>query len=294
MVSIGLKVSPLRNFLLYSNTHIPFIVLVLIGSSSVLLGIEFSIALATSSCCGAFLIYQIDRIWLASPEDLINQPDRVLWYKNHKKYVHLSSFFSVIMGGIALLFVKSTTLFYSLLLGFLGLLYLLPIGNSFTRLKGNLMVKPMWIACSWSYGVVVLPVIESGDNVDYGIGVFLAYRGLLIVANVLLADLPDTEGDEKAHLASLAVLWSKKRLGYTVTGISSASLLVGVIYGVLDGWPFLFFVDLGGALVMIILAQLVICKDVSASHFILGYLNDLIIAWPIVSIITYKLCYSTM
>ena len=287
MDNVVSQVSPLRQFLLYSNSHIPLLALVLIGSTSIVLQIKFSLALALVSGAGAFVIYQIDRVWLSSPEDQVNQPERVRWCQSHPYYTYLSLGFGLLTGVIFVFFLRPTTLLLGCILGLMGLLYLLPHGDHLIRLKGHWLAKPICIAICWGYGIVILPVVESGGNISGMVWTFFIYRSLLISANVLLADLPDRKGDADAKLSTLAVLASRKTLVLYVLGLSLLTLITGLSFGVIYKWPAILFIDLGGAVLMMGLSIKALQKNVSQSHFLLGYINDLIVGWPLISIAAY-------
>lgn len=287
MQAIDSQASHLRQFLVYSNIHIPFLAFVLIISSSVFLAVEISFPLAIVASAGAFLIYQVDRVWLLSPEDLINQPTRVEWYHKHLLFKYVSTFLAIGTGCVGMFFLHVETLGSGFLLGFLGLIYLLPYGGCIKRLKGHWLAKPAFIGFCWSYGGVILPAIEGGVVVHEMVWLFFIYRYLLIAANVLLADLPDRRGDECSDLVTLAVFLSEEKIIQIVSGLSVLTFIVGLIHGVVYHWPLVLFIDLGGAVLLTILAYVSFRMDLSDSHFLLSYVNDLVIGWPVVSLTIY-------
>ena len=289
MNSVGILQNRLRSFLLYSNSHISLIAFALVSSTWVVFKLEASWALAVVASSGAFIVYQLDRFWLSGPEDLINQPERVKWYQDHSIYQYTSIGFCAILGFIALFFLEPVTLWMGLLLGGVGLIYLVPYGSQLVRLKGHWLAKPLFIALCWSVGGVLLPLLESGQRVDGMVGVFLLYRCLLISANVLLADLPDKSGDAGSDLGTLAVLLTKRTLIQIILCLSVLALIVGATYGLQSGWPILLYIDLGGAVLMMMIAIRAYRNEDPDSHFLYGYVNDLIIGWPLVPVALYWL-----
>ena len=289
MNSVGILQNRLRSFLLYSNSHIPLIAFALVSSTWVVFNLEVSWPLAVVASCGAFVVYQLDRVWFTSPEDLINQPGRVKWYRDHSSYQYVSIGFCGIIGFAALFFLKPVTLWMGLLLGSIGMIYLMPYGSQFARLKGHWLAKPLFISICWSFGGVLLPLIESGERVNGMVWSFLLYRSLLISANVLLADLPDKTGDASSNLDTLAVLLSKQSLIHIILCLSMLALIVGGTQGLVFDWPALLYIDLVGTAFMIIMASKAYRNETADSHFLYGYVNDLIIGWPLVPVTLYWL-----
>jgi|GEM_PF-1331600 len=287
MNSVGILQNRLRSFLLYSNSHIPLIAFALVSSTWVVFNLEASWALAVVASSGAFVVYQLDRVWFTSPEDLINQPERVKWYRDHASYQYASVGFFGIIGFFALFYLKPQTLWLGLLLGGIGMIYLVPYGSQFARLKGHWLAKPLFITLCWSFGGVLLPLIESGEHVNGMVWSFLLYRSLLIGANVLLADLPDKMGDARSNLDTLAVLLSKRSLIHIIWCLSILTLIVGGAQVIVSDWPVFLYMDLAGAVFMIMMANQAYRKDAADSHFLYGYVNDLIIGWPLLPVALY-------
>ena len=290
----GFYLKQLVQFFLYSNLHIPVIALALISSTSVVFNIEFSVALALVSCTGTFVVYQFDRVFLRSPEDGINQPERVNWYREHPIYTYVSMCLGVVIGGIATFYLSTKTVWFGASLGLFGVLYLVPYGSHQVRLKGHWLVKPLYITLCWTCGGVILPLIESGWKIDNLVWYFFLYRSLLIFANVILSDLPDQRGDRVARLNTLATLISKKNLIQLVIGLALLSLFIGIIQGIHYNWSFVLYLDLLGAAFMVGLAYVAGQEDRSNSHFLFSYVNDLIIGWPLVIVVVFLIVESSV
>ena len=293
MARVGIHPNRLLTFFLYCNLHVPVIALALISSTSIMLEVDFSLPLAVVCCAGTFVIYQLDRVWLPSPEDVINQPARVSWYQSHSQYTMWSFILSLSIGFVALFFLKPKTIWMGVLLGTIGLVYLLPHRGHLVRLKGHWFVKPFVITLCWTYGGIVLPLVEGGGAFDGLVWCFFIYRSLLIIANVLLSDLPDQRGDQSAELDTIAILLSRKALIRVVVSISALAFVLGVAQAILYSWPLILYVDLVSTLLMIILACISVRKDNSDSHLMYSYVNDLIVGWPLVSVAAYHLTTSS-
>ena len=281
----------MRQFLLYSNIHIPILAASLLVSTTVILQIPRSWPLVLIASAGAFLIYQIDRIWLYSPEDAINQPDRVRWYKKNQAINRVLSAVAAGASLIALFWISKHTLLICLGVGLAGLVYLIPMGPTSFRIKGVWFGKPLIITLCWGFGAVILPVLDAGIPIDENVFTFFLYRILLVLSNVILADLPDREGDLASGLKTMAVLFSRKRLVKLALFFAAASASLGLMYGIILLREPILFVDLIGACLMMCVAIHAYSEQTTATQFTYGYVPDLIIAWPAVTVIVYYLFY---
>ena len=279
----------MRKFLLYSNIHIPVIAASLLASTTVIQGVSLSIPLMIVASSGAFLVYQIDRIWLSSPEDAINQPARRHWHKENRSTNHVLLVIAVASSLIAAWWISRATLMLCLVVGFIGIVYLIPLGQGSFRLKGVWFGKPLLITICWAYGGVFLPVLEGGGNIDREVWSFFFYRALLVLANVMLTDLPDREGDLASHLKTMAVVFPQKVLIWLAIFFAGAAVALGLYHGRAFSWEPILFVDLLGAFIMLILAIRAYGEYSTNSHFIYGYIVDLIVAWPGVTVVCYYL-----
>ncbi len=270
------QASRLLAFLQYSNLHIIVVALGLLMGTSALHGVGFSIPVLLAGCCGAFLLYQLDRCWLPGKEDRTNQPQRVAWIEQHRGYVWSSCVLAMAAGITGAGLLSNSALYAGMLLAICGLVYLLPLKK---RLKRIWYVKPLAIAGAWALGGVVLPLAEAGIGLSPGVLVFLGYRFFFILPNILLADWQDKAGDKRAGLHSLAMRVDERTLRIVAALGATFSIALGLWYGMEMAWPALYFVDLLGPLLM-----LAVClRPLRTSYLFYGLLLDLLVAWPLIT-----------
>ncbi len=151
-------------FLQYGNLPIPLVAAGVLGVMPLRFGLPASYPLMAAGAAGAFVLYQLDRAWQPSPEDVHNQPGRLVWVRSHR----LWRFFSTLLapGGIVVAHLQQATVTAGKVLGLAGAVYLLPILPGRERPKGHWLVKLLAIGGAWSIGVLVLPALEAGLPLD--------------------------------------------------------------------------------------------------------------------------------
>lgn len=137
----------------------------------------------------------------------------------------------------------------------------------------------MSVALVWAIGAVLLPVLETGGaGLSGAVMALTAYRGLLILPNVLLVDWADREGDAAVGAGTWAVGRSRR----SVQRVATALVLFavgGAGAAVQIGWaPPLLLIDAAGGLFMI-WAIWGLRPERSALH---RAVLDGIVAWPVV------------
>ena len=252
-----------------------------------LLQLPFSIPLSIFLSGGVYTLYQIERVWLCGPEDKINQPLRVEWYKKNRYLLTVITLVASGVGGVAIFWLSSRTIVACSFLSLISLVYVLPHGARLYRLKSNWVVKPLAIAGCWTVGGVLLPAIESQAEMNITLIALFVYRFLLITSNVLLADLPDRRGDEFTGLRTLAHVLSPEGVQQWAVILAALGFAVGLVQGLFFRWPVYFFIDLIGALILVILALKVHGRGYEPSHFYYGFVVDLVIAWPMITILVH-------
>ena len=103
----------------------------------------------------------------------------------------------------------------------------------------------------------------------------------------MLTDLPDRKGDLASRLNTMAVVFPHKVLVRLAIIFAGATLTVGLYHGIAFSWEPILFIDLLGASIMLILAFRANREYSIDSHFIYGYIVDLIVAWPGVTVFIY-------
>ncbi len=270
------QASRLLAFVQYSNVHIMLVALGLLAGTSTLFSLPLSIPVLLAGTSGAFLIYLLDRCWLSSKEDMANQPLRVAWIRSHNVYVWGASLLAFGLGAVGALQLIEWSLLVGVLLALGGVLYLLPLKR---RLKRVWYAKPLVIAGAWAIGAVLFPIAQAGVEITVPVLIFLVYRLLFILPNVLLADWQDREGDKQAGLRSLAMFVEEHTLRAIAACCAVGSLLLGGWVGTLLEWPVYYYVDLVGPLLM-----LGIClRPLYRSYVLYGLVLDVVVAWPLIT-----------
>lgn len=266
-------------FLKYSNLHIVLVAAGLMAGSVVLAGLSPDPVVLVAGCCGAFLIYHLDRCWLVGAEDRKNQPARVEWIENHPRYVRLAFVVFLLLGGMAASALSLQAVGWGLVLALLGSVYLLPVLPGGMRPKSIWFIKPLCIAFAWSVGAVVFPVVQAGFASLEITGALLLYRFFFVVPNVLLADWQDRIGDAAAGYKSVAMMVTESRLRLMAGVCALLSLGCGLCMGASLGWPSFYYVDLVGPILML----LVCVRPMRNSYLLYGLVLDLVVAWPLVT-----------
>ncbi len=158
-------------------------------------------------------------------------------------------------------------------------LYMAPVGPRRRRLKSVWYLKPVVIGGAWAVGGVLLPVLEAGVPVAFGVVALIGYRLLFVLPNALLADWPDRAGDAQAGLSTVATRLTVVQ----IRRLSSAALLPafggGLVAMAAFEAPPLLAVDLVGLLVMLF----VVGRPWPQSRLFFGLVLDLVVAWPVLT-----------
>lgn len=206
------------------------IAVALVLGNSVLLGVPLSLPLLTAAFCGSSLVYWSDRVLGYSPEDIDAHPDRVAWVRSHRTVLTVEA--AALSAGLlfVLPMLRVDTLMAAALCGLLGLVHVVPVLPGRRRMKALPWGKRTSIAATWAVGSTVLPWLEHGRlaEVDlpaaglpeaglpeagawaggeasvFVLALLTAGRGLLVWANVALADWADRDGRYSTELRGIA------------------------------------------------------------------------------------------
>ncbi|AEN73438.1 hypothetical protein Rhom172_1518 [Rhodothermus marinus SG0.5JP17-172] len=265
---------PFWRRLFWSGLHIPLLAVALLAGNAALLQLSLSKPLVVLEAFGAWIVYLLDRSLAVGPEDYLNRPGRVSWWREHRTLQRGGLAFGALLAGWATLHLRPATLVAGAGLGLVGMLYVLPG----VRLKQWGLLKPLLIAGAWSLGTTLLPVLEAGRTPGADLWLLTAYRLLWLLPNPLLADWPDRVGDLASGVRTPAVRWSYGTLRRVALGLLLGALSLGLVLVVRLNRP-VAVVDLLGVL----LAGMVIGaarRAVTDEHLVL---LDLLVAWPAVT-----------
>lgn len=239
-----------------------------------LFDLPVSVPLLTVGFCGTTLVYAADRVWIESPEDRVNRPERVGWIRAHEGWLAIETGLLVAGAGAALPYLAWNTLLWVGALGSVAVLHILPRG--WGRGPSGLY-KPMAIAAVWAAGGALLPLIEAGHPLGIGVLLFVGYRLCFILPNLLLADWADRVGDAAVGLAPWATGWSARRMRGTATALLLVAATGGTVWALVGTTPVLIAIDtLGPLLMMGGVWRLSPARPRDAC------LADLAVAWPLI------------
>ncbi len=266
--------------LLWSGAHIPWLAAGLLAGNAALLQIPLSKPLLVLEATGAWVVYLLDRALNVGPEDLVNQPERVAWWRRQQKLLCGGLAIAGLLIGWAALHLQAATLVAGAGLGVIGLIYMLPG----VRLKQWGIAKPILIAGTWSLGTTLLLPLEAGRGVGANLWLLTGYRLLWILPNPLLADWPDRQGDRIAGIRTPAVRWNYKALRKGAFLLLLGALSIGLILIIRLGHAAA-AIDLLGVLFTGIL--ITACRSgLSEVHLMM---LDLLLSWPALTLLALTL-----
>ena len=254
--------------LAWLHAPIPFIALGMLLSCATVLGLTLPYALCSAAMSGAWIVYLLDRGLRCSPEDRRNHEERADWYQRVRFLPPGLAGLSLIVLGWSLLSVDPDTRLRLVFYIPLGASYVLPLLPGRRRIKDVPFLKTPVILLGWC-GVCLL--IPEGEK-HASILLWILYRCLYLLPNLLCADWIDREGDRKEGLRTLAQCLSRTQL----RRVCSISLLLAMLIAlytkntawILDGVGCLFF-----------LLQLWLQPSIQKS----AKIADLFLLWPLIA-----------
>ncbi len=239
-----------------------------------LFDLPINVPLLTVGFCGTTLVYAADRVWVESPEDRVNRPERLRWIRAHEGWLAIETGVLVAGAGAALPYLAWNTLLWAGALGSVAVLHALPRG--WVRGPSGIY-KPMAIAAVWAAGGALLPLIEAGHPLGIGALLFVGYRLCFILPNLLLADWADQVGDAAVGLAPWATGWTAHRMRGTATAFLLVAATGGAVWALVGTMPVLIAIDALGPLLMIGGVW-----KLSPARPRDAFLADLAVAWPLI------------
>lgn len=204
------------------NLHVPFVALGMLASASACLQLPLPSGLLIAAMGGSLIVYLLDRRALSVPEeDLLNHPERSEWLLGHR---HVWLALLAVGGGGLITGVVLLPLRQSLaLLCYLpiGLAYVLPLLPGKKRIKDLPYVKTLIIVAGWS----AVPLLLPDATTSRAIWLWVLYRALFVLPNLLLGDWKDQTGDRMAGHKTLGQLLPREPL----RAVCCSCLLLGAI-----------------------------------------------------------------
>ena len=260
--------------LLHDPAPVGGVAVALMAGTYGLFGISPDVPLLVAGFCGTTLLYAVDRAWGDAPEDRVNRPGRVAWTQAHTGWLAVESGLLVAVGGAMGPLLETSTLLAAAGLGGIATLHLFPRGDEGPFLVG--VSKPIAVSGTWAAGGALLPLIEAGHPIGDGALLFLGYRWLFILPNLLLADWGDRMGDAAAGLAPWAAEWTARQVRWTGTSSLLVAAIGATVWAVVGTNPLLVGIDAFG---LVLMAGVVWGLDPERPRTAL--LADLVVAWPL-------------
>lgn len=182
-------------------------------------------------------------------EDRINHPKRADYIQRHGKTLISAAVVSYILALIVAWQANTITFVITLVPGVAISLYSIKwipnklrgmLGGS--RIKEFYLIKNIFVAAIWSFGVVFLPLSYFKEEVSLtALFLWLFFLGRFVI-NTIMFDLKDIEGDPKFNIKSLPV-----KIGWnnSLIALNVLNLLLYAIIGlatVFENLPFMLFV----------------------------------------------------
>ncbi|MCH2161190.1 MAG: hypothetical protein MK085_04870 [Phycisphaerales bacterium] len=206
----------------------------LVFASTRVLGVTISGWWYLVAGLGTWMIYLLDSARSMDAEDLRSQPRRAAMFRNHPFLGTVLPWLAGFLAVVATLLARPTWSMCWLLagLGLIGLAYAIPVLPATTASQGRTArrtlkqfagLKPVTICVAWTGGAVLLPLLGASSGYEgpsWVAGWLVALLFLLLLADTMLLDLRDRDGDQEQGLRTVAV-----RIGPTGTHLVVASCL---------------------------------------------------------------------
>ncbi len=183
---------------------------------------------------GVFSAQTIDSLGLWSPEDWINQPERISGLYRFRQIIYpIAIFLCVFSSGLLLIMVPHKVLYLQLAIG-AGLAFLFYVRPFYRdiRLKKIKYLKSFVVAAAW---ILLAIAIDFGFNRDHffiktrGV-VFVLCSCVLLVSDTLLLDMRDRVGDRQYGIWSFPKSWDKS-MPIIIFGLNIGVLVFVSLYG---------------------------------------------------------------
>ena len=194
---------------------------------------------------GAWMVYLLDSARSRDAEDRQSQPERAERFRRHRL---LRSVLPWLAGGFGLLSAilarpdwKMTSLLVAL--GLVGLAYVIPAlpperrqitGGGRRTLKQFAALKPLTICVAWTAGATLVPLFAAASAPHEGAWTACWLGALffpLLLADSLLLDLRDRDGDRAEGLRTVAVRLGPGRTHQAVGGCLAIAAVVVILGG---------------------------------------------------------------
>ncbi len=223
--------------LVHSCLFVAAVTASLTASTYALLELDLNLRIVALAASATMLVYLLDRLAEASPEDSLNVPERRHWIDSHRPLL-LTEFVGASLCSVVLLFyLRPQTLALGATLALLALAYVVPLGPQRWRIKELPATKAVWIALVWASASVLIPAVEAGTELSGPVWTLAGHHFLMVFAAAVICDLRDIQGDRSCGINTLPVLVGSRTSQIVCVGCLATAagwISVGVIVGELD------------------------------------------------------------
>ncbi len=224
------------------NFHIALIGYSLVKTTGLVLGFHSSTVLALSVGAAAQFVYCAEHL-MGGCQDLVNHPTRVVWLEENRQTIRLVLLVCATLATVGFATIATLSLGVVLIAGFgVTVAYLFLFSRQILLSRGGVtIVKPVLVVVVWAIATAALPLIQAGRLGWLG-GGFILYRSIILMANVVLADLLDIAGDRHAGIRTLGTAFSTSANLRTILGLCVVAGLSALIL-VANGASFLVLLE---------------------------------------------------
>lgn len=201
----------------------------IVFTSAILLGIKITWDCLLVVYLGAQIIYLYNR-YKEFQKDSLTNPERTKHIKKYIKYTPLIIFcFIVILVGILIYFNKIVSLFFGLIMLFLGLFYSISLKN---LTKKIIAFKTIFVSLMWALLVIFLAIYYSFP-LNLAVVLVFVFIFLRLFINTNFFDIKDIESDKKEGLLTTPIVLGQKKLINMLSVVSVLSIIpigIGLYY----------------------------------------------------------------
>lgn len=204
-------------------------------TSCLLLGSDILITPSILIFLSVYFTYAINTLTDAT-EDSVDKPERFSFISKYRSLILitsiLASLIAVTLAAFQSIFAVFSVIF-SVLLGIVYSIGCCPVKKNgkikLKRLKDIPIVKNLVVSLAWAITpIALIHAYHNLNNLVATVGLFL-FLFIRLFLNTLLFDVKDTEGDSKAGVKTVPIIWGEKKTYKVVWILNILSILIIVV-----------------------------------------------------------------
>jgi 4-hydroxybenzoate polyprenyltransferase len=217
--------------LIYSKFYLAFGALSVMCACSLILGVVPNIYLSLSVFLLFLSLYNLNTLSDLN-EDVVSKPERTVLVLKHKRPLAWFSGITFVLTLLLMIFTKIELIIFPLV--FVAFAFVYSSGAKITpfRLKDTLLLKNVIVAFCWAFATVLPPVIYYGIGISQTVLILFLFVFLRILLGGIFFDLRDVEGDKRAGVRTLPVVFGNDKTVmflHSLNVLSAILILVGVL-----------------------------------------------------------------